>query len=616
LALALATLVVGLAALGSLWLIAASLLPGRTIEARMAALMPHGATQHSSAAVRAIAAKFSPGARLVGIGLALVCALLLGARRRLARQIGALIDAASEFCMQVAQAFGVALRPGQAAHLIALALLCALGVAVRLHFLFQPMRYDEAFNYVGYANGSVIYILSNYSSPNNHLFHTLLVHFSIALFGPSVWAIRLPAFVAGCLCVPAGYLVIRQLGNRGAALLAAALLAGSSPLIQYSVNARGYSIMTLASLLLILLGSTLIEKSNAFAWSLLAAVGAIGIWTVPVAIYPLAGVLLWIALASRARIGRRNSGTIRNPVLAGGITLLISALLYLPAIAGTGIRSVVANPYVKALAWPEFVARAPAYPVTVWRFFNLDLPAWLGATLTALFLCGLLLRRSRRRIATPVAPAVLAATCLLICLQHVLPFERTLLFLVPLYLGEAAIGVTSLLRLDGQERAAPAFGVAAVIAGVLFCLPMRSSSSVYLSEGSVNLRDVPQIARDLKRLLRPEDGITAYGNFKLPLAYYLQREGVKREVYGSGDWGVVAASPPQRIFLVIGKCVRLNESPWRSSESFRYSIRLVEDYTEAKLYLLERDRSERLPGCGGMELGVTHSCWGVPDRPA
>src|SRR5690242_8416460 len=96
-------------------------------------------------------------------------------------------------------------------HWLALLGVLLLGVAVRARLLGGPMRYDEAFTLLNYAGPPVTTLLSNYSAPNNHILHSLLVHASTALLGYDPPAVRLPAFVAGCALVPLTYAVGRRL---------------------------------------------------------------------------------------------------------------------------------------------------------------------------------------------------------------------------------------------------------------------------------------------------------------------------------------------------------------------------------------------------------------------
>ena len=76
---------------------------------------------------------------------------------------------------------------------------------------------------------------------------------SIALFGPTTWAIRLPGAIAGTLTVPVLYaLAVSLFGNRAIGLLAATGLAFSPWHLQFSRGAREAAFITLAVTLLAL----------------------------------------------------------------------------------------------------------------------------------------------------------------------------------------------------------------------------------------------------------------------------------------------------------------------------------------------------------------------------
>ena len=71
------------------------------------------------------------------------------------------------------------------------------------------MRYDEAWMFLNYGSASFASAASNYSLPNNHVFHTLLVWLTTHALGDAPWAIRLPTVVAGVFVVVATYFVAR-----------------------------------------------------------------------------------------------------------------------------------------------------------------------------------------------------------------------------------------------------------------------------------------------------------------------------------------------------------------------------------------------------------------------
>ena len=100
-------------------------------------------------------------------------------------------------------------------------LLGVIAFAIRLAHVRQTMRHDEAYTFLHYATAPLASALSDYTYPNNHLFHTLLVWISTRLFGPSEVAIRLPAFFFGMLLVPAVYRLALRFADRGASLLSA-----------------------------------------------------------------------------------------------------------------------------------------------------------------------------------------------------------------------------------------------------------------------------------------------------------------------------------------------------------------------------------------------------------
>src|SRR5919201_6998039 len=85
------------------------------------------------------------------------------------------------------------------------------GAGLRAAYLSQPMRYDEAFTWLAYASRPLAQGLSRYDYPNNHLLHTLLVHLAAAAFGNRPWVLRLPAYLAGVVLIPASWWAVRAL---------------------------------------------------------------------------------------------------------------------------------------------------------------------------------------------------------------------------------------------------------------------------------------------------------------------------------------------------------------------------------------------------------------------
>jgi uncharacterized membrane protein len=76
-----------------------------------------------------------------------------------------------------------------------------------------------------------------------------ILHYWIALFGTSEVAVRVPSVLFGVLAIPVIYVLGRLLFKEEVGLLAALILAFSTFNVQYSQDARMYSLMVLLALL-------------------------------------------------------------------------------------------------------------------------------------------------------------------------------------------------------------------------------------------------------------------------------------------------------------------------------------------------------------------------------
>ncbi|MFZ6018987.1 MAG: glycosyltransferase family 39 protein, partial [Chloroflexota bacterium] len=167
-----------------------------------------------------------------------------------------------------------------------LGFLILLAIVLRIPFLDQPLGHDEAYTYIGFARRSLWAVISDYHLPNNHVFHTLLVHIVTCLLGNAPAVMRLPAFAGGVLSVAAAYALGRIWYNRRAGWLAAGLIAVTPLLVGGSADGRGYTLLALFSLLGWVLATYLKTRPNWTGWLGLTVLGALGFYTVPVMLYP------------------------------------------------------------------------------------------------------------------------------------------------------------------------------------------------------------------------------------------------------------------------------------------------------------------------------------------
>lgn len=405
--------------------------------------------------------------------------------------------------------------------------LSLLGGALRYRFLFQPILSDEADTFLSYASRPLYVGLSWYSAPNNQLFHTLLVHFAWRLFGEQEWAIRLPAFLAGILLIPMTYWAARVLYDKHSALIAASLVTATPTLIGYSAYARGYTMICVLFLLLLITGQYLLGHANKPAWVLWALFAALGLYTIPVMSYAVGTAALWLVLSSsRIERGRPRSQFLASLASAVALAAAVTTLLYLPVVVASGWKPLFFNPWVQTKGFAYLFANFQESVSRTWHEWTTDIPAPLVSVLTVGFVTALALYRRTPwyRVGVPVAAALCIPALLLV--QRVVPGPRVWLFLLPLCAAVSGAGLWLLMRgLGGRDEIARS-RLSAGIALVCFvgmCIPDLRGTTLASRRSS---RGVEDAAVWMKSRLIPGDIVVVQGMGWSPLTYYFRRYGI------------------------------------------------------------------------------------------
>jgi hypothetical protein len=332
-----------------------------------------------------------------------------------------------------------------------------LAVIARAFFVMQPFKHDEAYTVAVFANQPLKDALSDYHLPNNHLFHTLLVHLVYSVFGYLQWAVRLPSLLAGVLTVPALYLLARTLHGRTTAVIAAAAAAAMPVMIEFATQSRGYTLIMLFSLLLFILGIYIRRRPNLLAWMLVVLVVVLGIYTVPIFYFSYVSFLVWMGLAWLAGdINFRAYGSrwkfIGWGFISGLLTVILTVLLYtLPALR-SGLNQVLPYQVSDPLSYSLFLQEADVRLSEFVSLSLMELPGFVGWLLAIGFIVSLLLPLHSEtvsqgmRVRIPLQVAVVVGTFGLIFALRAPPWARFLTFLVPLALMWAAAGWVGLLK--------------------------------------------------------------------------------------------------------------------------------------------------------------------------
>jgi len=357
-----------------------------------------------------------------------------------------------------AEHFFASLRPrkDESGFLAVILVIMVMSVIFRLEYLNSPLGHDEAYTYVAFAH-SFFSAITDYHLPNNHVFHSILVYFSTRVFGIWPWAVRLPAFTAGVLLVPAVYWLAKRLYDRWTGLGAAALVAWLPMLVNYSTNARGYTLVALFTLLTFILGSIVCKQENLFIWGLISLFSALGLYTVPVMLFPFGILFVWLFLKNQidgiASKGQSNTpGSYRSNLdflriwaATGFGTAILTLLFYTPILIFTGPEKVFANGFVAPLPWDDLLETLSHRFAETWVEWTTGVPLFIVVILVAGWVLSLVFHRRLSSTRIPLQVAALIWILALILIQRPNAWGKVWLFLLPLMLLWSAAGIFGLL---------------------------------------------------------------------------------------------------------------------------------------------------------------------------
>ncbi len=409
--------------------------------------------------------------------------LLVWARERLAVALGRGVAAVRAGARAAPGRLRRAGRSAWSAHraesLLFLGILLA-GVALRLHYLGRDIRHDEAWTYVVYARRPVYLTPVLLTDVNHHPLNTLLIQLCVALFGDPVWALRLPAFLFGVGCIPAAFALARSLGGPGAGLIAAALVSGASPLLEFSVNARGYSAVAFCCLVMLWAGLRAIRRGGVSTWPAVVLAGVVGAYANIVMILPGIAAFTWFAILAATEDGRATGLRARAVVLAGVAVIAGTLFLYVPFFTVSGWDAISSSQGIKSRASVVTVLQTlPHFTGDLMRNWSRDVGQVAGWTALAVALAAPLLARSGRWQARGLLLAMMPALVFQFAVVRDpgppriwLPFLPVLLVLLAMSLDGVA----------GRWRPAIAGGLAVALTAVLSTAVLRSGTLLSSNE--------------------------------------------------------------------------------------------------------------------------------------
>lgn len=326
---------------------------------------------------------------------------------------------------------------------VGLATCLALGFGIR--HIDRGFNYDELYSASQFIVGMPLRVAATKVEIfNNHFGFSVLARLATMIFGSSrEWAVRLPALLLGVATVAAAWRLLRDLFGRAVAVLGIFLLALNPFFVSWIHSARGYSgltVMTVISsrnfLLLLRDDSRPAATRHAIASVLAVYFHLYGLWIIGVQYL----IFLW-CIARRALDGRRGR--------ADGRRLEASRSLWWSfGIVGTGVV-VLYLPAVTDL-WSAVVGRGrgpfnSSFPLELLRTFaGSDSQLRVGLCLALIATAPLLFRDRRLEYTYLFGVLVLPLSCMWLWVRPLDLYPRFFAYWTPFFCGLVAAGAVGL----------------------------------------------------------------------------------------------------------------------------------------------------------------------------
>jgi hypothetical protein len=270
---------------------------------------------------------------------------------------------------------------------------------------------------------------------------------------------------------------------------------------------------------------------------------ALGFYTIPIFLYPMAGISLWvIATYFFAREPWQEKR--RKLILFLGACIfagLLTLILYSPVILfGSGLSSIIGNEIVKSLSWSTFLENLDPRIIKAWNKWMIGIGPAVEYLFLGGFLISVLFYRKISNQKLPLQVFLALGVVVLLVLQRVSPLPRIWIYLEAFYLMFAAAGLIGLVELLLRKAAEPvlsgrilALAIPLVFLGAFTSiLTARGQNPVFLDR---DILPEAYAANYLADHLKPEDTIVATGPVDIQTAYYLSLHGISFDRFYQRD---------------------------------------------------------------------------------
>ena len=316
--------------------------------------------------------------------------------------------------------------------------------------------------------------------------------------------------------IPISFWAVVRIAGATAAVLTAGLVAGWPVLIEYSVNARGYSMAALLGMVCVAVAWR-IRTGSGTGWTvlILGGLGALGLWVVPTFLFVWTGILFWILLPGE-------HGPIWARARNAGLSGLVSGVGALPSTHRSW------PPTDRQHFWPT--GSSQGRPVGTsprgGQFLTEVADRWFHAVpwaAVAVVALGFVLAAvgGAGREPRMLAWAMTGGSLLFLLVIQATPPPRSWIPLIPPALAVSAVGLAWMLEKAVREPRVSSMIAAAIglIVAVAVGLTLSDDGTGLSAEGS-GLADAPAIVMRLGELLEPGDEVVLVQRLSAPIRYH------------------------------------------------------------------------------------------------
>jgi len=426
---------------------------------------------------------------------------------------------------------------------IFLGIITLIAIFLRLYIINNPIGYDEAYTFINFSSKPFKFILADYNAPNNHILNSLLIGIFYRILGNHTWIVRVPAFIASILGIPVSFIAARRFFTAQQSLAISAVLAVAPNIVASAANGRGYPLVMLFSLLLMNFAMILVKEQGRSVLSTYAVTGALGFYSVPIFLYPMTGISLWVTTTylSSSETWQIKWVNLRNFLITCAASGVLTLLLYSPVILfGTGFKSLVANDIVKSQTWHDFGDNIVTRSVLTWQSWMSPITPITRYMLGLGFLLSIILYRKISNQKLPLQVFILLGAAIMLVLQRVFPLPRIWGYLEMFYLLFSAAGLTGAGYLIWQKLGREQSGQK-TLSNIILIITLAVFASVTLKTQNRQARLDRTVAPEkfaadyLTEHLTDKDTIVAVAPADIQTAYYLKINGIPYDFFYQRD---------------------------------------------------------------------------------